>query len=429
MASLASDRHAKVDESIRLRGKRLRSRVYLPAHQPGLADDGLPGDRYVDYHRRRARAGLGMQITGATPVLWSEVWAGGLTLVNIDDRIIPGYRRLAAAVHAEGGLMLAQLAHVGAMETTGDAIVSASWTHSEITQQTSREATPDELAEIAELYRAAALRCRAGDLDGVEVTMAHGMLLASFLSPLMNRRTDCYGGDLDGRTLYPREVLSAVRSAMGPDAIVGIRIPGDELVEGGIGPKDAAVLAERLVRSGEVDYVSVTAGNNTRKLARVDHWPPTPAPLAAFRHLSRAVKKAVQVPVATVGRVTTLALAEDILRSGDADLVGMVRANIADPELLPKSRAGRAASVRPCVGANVCINSLLDHKPLTCMANPDVGRPAGPDRRGLGRWSPGCGGRRRTRRARSRSPAGDWRLGYDCDGARGPARRTGRALV
>jgi dimethylglycine catabolism A len=384
MAYLANDAYAKVDESICLRGKRLRSRVYLAAHQPGLADDGLPGDRYVEYHRRRARAGLGMQITGATPILWSEVWAGGLTLVNVDDRIIPGYRRLAAAVHAEGGLMLAQLAHVGAMETTGEAIISASWTRSEITQQTAREATPDELAAIAELYRVAALRCRAGNLDGVEVTMAHGMLLASFLSPLMNRRTDRYGGDLDGRTLFPREVVGAVRSAMGSDAIVGIRIPGDELVQGGIDPEDAAVLAERLVRSGEVDYVSVTAGNNTRKLARVDHWPPTPAPLAAFRHLSRVVKKAVQVPVATVGRVTTLALAEDILRSGDADLVGMVRANIADPELLPKSRAGQAASVRPCVGANVCINSLLDHKPLTCLANPDVGRPAARIAKGWG---------------------------------------------
>jgi 2,4-dienoyl-CoA reductase-like NADH-dependent reductase (Old Yellow Enzyme family) len=110
MASLASNAYAKVDEPIRVRGKRRRSRVYLPADQPGLADDGLPGDRYVDYHRRRARAGLGMQITEATLVLWSEVWAGGLTLVNIDDRIIPGFRRLAAAVHAEAGLMPAQLA-------------------------------------------------------------------------------------------------------------------------------------------------------------------------------------------------------------------------------------------------------------------------------------------------------------------------------
>ena len=359
-----------------IRGKALRSRVYLPGHQPGLADGGLPGERYIAYHRLRARAGLGMQITGATPVVWSDVWADGLTLVNIDDRIVPGYRRLAAAVHAEGGLMLAQLAHVGAMETSGDAIVSASAGRSEITQRSARQASEAELAEILEAYRAAARRCRDGDLDGVEVTMAHGMLLASFLSPLMNQREDRYGGDRDGRTLFPREILAAMREAMGPKAIIGVRLPGDELVEGGIDAQEAAAIAQRLVRDGEVDYLSVTAGNNTFKLARVDHWPPTPAPFGAFRHLSRAVKGAVDVPVATVGRVTTMALAEEIVAAGDADLVGMVRAHIADPELMPKSRiVGGAATVRPCIGANVCINSLLAHKPLTCLANPDVGRP------------------------------------------------------
>jgi 2,4-dienoyl-CoA reductase-like NADH-dependent reductase (Old Yellow Enzyme family) len=388
----------KVGETVRLRSKLLRSRVYLPAHQPGLAEGGLPGERYVAYHRERARSGLGMQITGATPVIWSDVWADGLTLVNVDDRIVPGYRRLAAAVHAEGGLMLAQLAHVGAMETSGDTILSASWTRSEITQRTARAASPGELAEVTELYRLAALRCRMGELDGVEVTMAHGMLLASFLSPLMNTRTDHYGGDLDGRTLFPREVLHAVRGAVGPEAIVGIRIPGDELVAGGIRAEDAAAIARRLVQTGDVDYVSVTTGNNTYKLARVEHWPPTPAPFGAFRHLSRAVKAAVSVPVATVGRITTLQMAEDILQAGDADLVGMVRAHIADPALLPKSRAGQTASVRPCIGANVCINSLLDHKPLTCMANPDVGRPGRdlPEHWGGGRTAVVIGGWRTT---------------------------------
>ncbi len=372
---VVSSEFPQVARPLALRGKRLRARVYLPAHQPGLADDGLPGTRYIDYHRQRARAGLGMQITGATPVKWSEVWADGLTLVNVDDRIVPGYQALARAVHDEGGLMLAQLAHVGAMETTGDEIVSASWTRSELTHQMSREATAEELAEILELYRAAALRCRAGDLDGIEVTMAHGMLLASFLSPLMNRREDGYGGGLEGRTLYPRQVLAAVREAMGEDAIVGIRIPGDEMVEDGINAAEAGGIAARLVATGIVDYVSVTAGNNTRKLARVDHWPPTPAPFGAFRHLSRAVRQAVDVPVATVGRVTTLELAEEILSAGDADLVGMVRANIADPRLLPKARAQEPRTIRPCIGANVCINALLEHKPLTCMVNPELGRP------------------------------------------------------
>lgn len=358
-----------------LRGKTLRSRIYLPAHQPGLAEDGKPGERYIAYHRARARAGLGMQITGATPVIWSEVWANGLTLVNVDDAIVPGYRALARAVHDEGGLMLAQLAHVGAMETAGDAIVSASWGMSELTQQMSREAGEDELDDIAGRYRDAALRCRAGDLDGVELTMAHGMLLASFLSPAMNRRHDAFGGSLEGRTRFPRHVLAAVREAMGPDRIVGIRLPGDELIPNGIDAEEAARIAARLCATGMVDYVSVTAGNNTQKMARVDHWPPTPAPFGTFRHLSRAVRAAVDVPVATVGRVTTHALAADILAAGDADLVGMVRAHVADPELLPKSRSGAARRVRPCVGANVCINALLDHKSLACMVNPDVGRP------------------------------------------------------
>jgi 2,4-dienoyl-CoA reductase-like NADH-dependent reductase (Old Yellow Enzyme family) len=375
MTATSAASFPKVGSELQLRGKLLRSRVYLPGHQPGLADEGLPGERYIAYHRLRARAGLGMQITGATPVMWSDVWADGLTLVNIDDRIVPGYRRLAAAVHAEGGLMLAQLAHVGAMETSGDAILSASGIRSELTQRTARQASALELSAILEAYHAAAARCREGDLDGVEVTMAHGMLLASFLSPLMNLRDDRYGGDREGRTRFPREVLAATRQAMGPEAIIGIRIPGDELVEGGINAQEAAAIARLLVSTGEVDYVSVTAGNNSFKLARVDHWPPTPAPFGAFRHLSRAVKSAVGVPVATVGRVTTLTLAEEILASGDADLVGMVRAHIADPELVSKYRGGRAAEVRPCIGANVCINSLLDHQPLTCLANPDVGRP------------------------------------------------------
>ncbi|CAM5762927.1 N-methylproline demethylase [Labrys miyagiensis] len=373
------DTHAafpNVSRPLSLRGRRLRARVYLPAHQPGLADGGLPGERYIDYHRQRARAGLGMQITGATPVMWSAVWADGRTLVNVDDRIIPGYRNLARAVHDEGGLMLAQLAHVGAMETAGEAIVSASWEHSELTQRMSREATLEELAEIEALYRAAATRCHEGDLDGVEVTMAHGMLLASFLSPLMNRRTDGLGGDLEGRTLFPRRVLAVVREAMGEDRIIGVRLPGDELVEGGIDAAEATAIARRLVATGMVDYVSITAGNNTRKMARVDHWPPTPAPLGAFRHLSRAVRAGVDVPVATVGRVTTLDLAEEILASGDADLVGMVRAHVADPRLLPKERQGEHRTVRPCVGANVCINALMNHESLACMVNPELGRRA-----------------------------------------------------
>jgi 2,4-dienoyl-CoA reductase-like NADH-dependent reductase (Old Yellow Enzyme family) len=386
------DQYRRIFQSLTLRGKQLRSRIYVPAHQPGLADNGAPGERYIAYHRRRARAGVGMQITGATPIIWSEVWADGKTLVNIDDRIIPGYQKLAAAVHDEGGLILAQLAHVGAMETAGSEIVSASRVHSEVTLRTARAAREEDLAFFLDRYAAAARRCREGQLDGIELTMAHGMLLASFLSPLMNQRSDQYGGNIEGRTLFPRQVLSALRAICGTDMILGVRLSSDELTEGGLRIDEGVRIAARLVATGDVDYVTVIAGNNSRKLARVDHWPPTPAPHGLFRHLARAVKETIGVPVAAVGRITTPDLAEDILRRGDADLVGMVRAHVADPDLLLKAKAGQAATIRPCVGANLCINTLLDHQSLRCFVNPEAGHDPVPAAIGRGRIAVVVGG-------------------------------------
>ena len=120
-----------------------------------------------------------------------------------------------------------------------------------MTQRTARAASTEDLSSILDAYHAAARRCRAGELDGVEVTMAHGMLLASFLSPLMNRRDDRYGGDREGRTRFPREVLAAIRDAMGPEAIIGVRIPGDELVDGGIDAQEAGAISRRLVRQAK----------------------------------------------------------------------------------------------------------------------------------------------------------------------------------
>ncbi|MDA3625198.1 FAD-dependent oxidoreductase [Saccharopolyspora sp. WRP15-2] len=369
---------SRIFEPIDLGSRRLRSRVYVPAHQPGLALGQVPGDRYVGYHRARAHAGVGMQITGATPVSPSPLWGADNVLSNYDDRIIPGYQRLAAAVHDEGGTILAQLAHAGATELSGGDVVAPDWYRSELTGEIARPATSEDLHEIVGQFGAAAARCRTGGLDGVEITMAHGLLLGNFLSPYTNTRSDEFGGDPQGRLRLALLVLAAVREACGPDLIVGVRISGDELVEGGIGPDRAASIAAGLAATGQVDYLSVIAGNNTRRLARVDHWPPTPAPHGLFRHLARAVRAAVDIPVAAVGRITTPELAEDILADGDADLVGMVRAHVADPDLLAKARAGKTETIRPCVGANLCINRLLDHQPVACVANPDIGLEAVP---------------------------------------------------
>ncbi|MFF1830641.1 NAD(P)-binding protein [Paenarthrobacter sp. NPDC058040] len=359
-----------IDEPIVIGPHELRGRIYLPAHQPGLADGGKPGERYIAYHRERARSGVAMQVTGATPIVPSSEWSD-ICLWNIDDSIIPGYRKLAAAVRAEGGRMLAQLAHPGPTETEGPGVIGPSRDLSEVSRQVAVPATEAQLAEIVEQYAAAADRCRRGQLDGVEISMAHGLLLASFISPLTNHRTDRFGGDLEGRLTFPIQVLDAVREAIGTEMILGIRLGVDDLVEGGLRPPEAAQVAKAL--ESRVDYISVMVGNNNRMEARVRHWPPTPAKPGLFRDVARTIKEAVTVPVCAVGRIMTAELANDLVVSGDADMVGMVRAQIADPELLAKTRAGRRADIRPCVGANVCVNELLAARKLTCLVNPDVG--------------------------------------------------------
>jgi len=363
------DQQWRIDEPVQVGPVTLPRRVFLPAHQPGLAEGGKPGERYIAYHRQRARAGAAMQITGATPVVASSQWSH-ICLWNVDESIVPGYRALASAVRSEGGRMLAQLAHPGPTEYAGPDVIGPSRDVSEPTRQVVVPATGVQLSLVVEQYAEAADRCRRGELDGVEISMAHGMLLASFISPLTNHRDDEFGGDPERRLELPRRVLTAVRQAIGPDLVLGLRLGVDDMVEGGLRPADAALVARAL--EPQVDYISVMVGNNNRLEARVQHWPPTPALPGTFRATARVIKEAVTKPVAAVGRVLSLELANDMVAAGDADLVGMVRAQIADGELIAKSRSGRAQDVRPCVGANVCVNGLLADKPLGCMVNADA---------------------------------------------------------
>lgn len=347
----------------------LRNRVYLPAHQPGLAEGGKVSDRYVAYHRARARAGVCMQVTGATPVAPSVEWAD-TCLWNIDDSVVPGYRRLAGAVRAEGSRMVAQLAHPGPTEESGAEVIGPSRDFSEVSRQVVVPATHEQIERVIADYAAAARRCREGELDGVEISAAHGLFVSAFLSPLTNHRDDEFGGDFERRLEVARRILDATRAAIGHDRILGIRLGIDDLTPGGLTPADGARIARAL--ESHVDYISVMVGNNNRFEARVRHWPPTPAEPGLFRGAAHVVTSAVSKPVAAVGRVLTLALADDMIGARDADLVGIVRAQIAEPKLIPLGLAGRQEEARPCVGIQVCNNGLLAKQSLSCAVNADV---------------------------------------------------------
>lgn len=362
---------------IRIGPRTIRNRMLITGHVPGLAEHGAPGPREIAYQRERAFGGAGLQITGATPVHASSLNEEAASHFNVDDRIIPAYRNLADAVHAEGGTILAQLAHYGGAMVSHEAgrpIWAPSPVAADLMRQVPHEMTAAEIDDVVRAFAAAAVRVREGGLDGIEIQGAYGLLLAAFLSPRSNTRSDRYGGSLENRLRFTLEVTEAVREAAGPDLIVGIRIPGDELAEDGLDQsamRDAALMLEA---AGKLDFLNVIAGTNLDRIHRTTHWPPTPAPHGLFVHLAQGIKAAVKLPVFTAGRITDPAHAERILAEGKADMVGMTRAHIADPHVVRKITEGRAADVRRCVGANVCIARVMAGGPVRCLHNPEAGR-------------------------------------------------------
>lgn len=357
----------------------VRNRILVSAHVPGFAEDNKPGEKYIAYHRQYAQSGVGLQITGGTPVHSSGLLGTSAdTLWNLDDSIIPGYQALSSAVHEQGGCILAQLAHSGGtvlINQPGRESWSASAVRSETSGNISQAMTQQQIDEVIAAFAAGARRAREGNMDGVEILGAFGFLPQAFLSPLNNFRSDQYGGNLDNRLRFTLELLSAVRDALGPEPVLGIRIPGDEFEPGGLTLDDMKVVAARLSASGLIDYLNIIAHTNFTHTGRARHWAPSPAKHGLFIPLATAIREQVNIPVFGVGRVTSPVQAERIIAEQQADMVGMTRANICDPELVSKLLRGESERIRPCVGANTCIANRYVGKPINCMHNARVSRP------------------------------------------------------
>ncbi len=355
----------------------LRNRVLVTAHVPGLEERGRLTEDYIAYQRARAEGGAGLQISGSCQVHRTGSVGRGRGIDAGQDAIVEDFARLAQAIHAAGGRFLVQLGHAGATVNDTEAgrpLLAPSPVMSRLVRETPKAMTEEEIDAVVEAHAAAAARVRASGLDGVELLGAFGYLLGAFLSPLSNTRTDAYGGPLDHRLRFARRVIGAVRAALGPDRILGLRLPGDERVAGGLGPDDLTEICRRLTAEGGLDYLNIIAGTNYDRRGRMEHWPPTPAPHGLFVPLAARIKAAVAVPVFTAGRITDPGMAEEILARGEADMVGMTRAQISDPDLVRKLRESREADIRPCVGANLCIARAFEGKPLRCFHNPVAAR-------------------------------------------------------
>jgi 2,4-dienoyl-CoA reductase-like NADH-dependent reductase (Old Yellow Enzyme family) len=285
---------------------------------------------------------------------------------------------LAAAVHAEGARIFCLLSHSGrnsAMGPDGRPPVAPSPLPMDRTRDIPHELEPEEIAEIVRAFAAAARRCRDGGLDGVELSFTHGNLVQEFLSPASNRRTDGYGGSEQNRLRLARETLQACRIAVGSDFPLGIRFSADELIPDGYGLADGIRYARMMVEWGELDFVDVSAGTNSSMWSRSRHYPTIASPAAPLVPMARAIREAVSVPVFCIGKISTPAEAEAIVAAGDADLVGMTRAHIADPAIVRKLLERREDDIRVCIYCNEsCFGRQQRVGDITCVYNPRSGR-------------------------------------------------------
>lgn len=295
-----------------------------------------------------------------------------------DDACIPGYRRVAEACHAEGCVVLSQIFHPGReiMESADGLLAvaySASASPNERFRVMPRELDQPLIDEIVAGYAAAARRLHEAGLDGVEVVASHGYLPAQFLNPRVNRRKDGYNGDLDARLRFLREVLAAVRAATSEDFIVGLRLSADERDPEGLSESESLQAAEAV--QGELDYLHIVAGTSASLGGAIHIVPPMAIEPAYLAREAGTFKARLAIPLFVTGRINQPQEAEAILARGQADVCGMTRALICDPQMPNKAEAGRSDDVRACIACNqACIGHFHRGYPISCIQHPETGR-------------------------------------------------------
>jgi dimethylglycine catabolism A len=367
-------------EPFRIRHVTFRNRFVSTSNAPGYAVGGNIPQRYVDYESEKAKGGVGLvQFGGATAVSVENSFHYGQINGAVDE-VIPQYRRMAAAIHRHGAACTVQLTHGGRRERWDDAQWLPAFAPSGLRELIHRsfpaEMEDHDFRRIRADYAAAVRRARAGDLDGVEISMQAGTLIEQFWSPAMNRRSDGYGGPLANRMRFGLEILEVCREAVGEDFLIGIRMPGDELLEGGLTHEDCIAIARTYAASGLIDFISVVGGTAVDYQASARIWPTMWLPSAPYLMLAAGIKAAAPVAVLHATRITDAATAAHAVKEGLVDMVGMTRAFIADPHHVNKLREGREAEIRPCVGAGYCVDRVLMGKDALCLHNVATGREA-----------------------------------------------------
>jgi len=357
---------------IKISNMELRNRIVMTAMHLGYTPQGEVTDRLVGFYEPRAKGGVGLIIVGGCPI---DEYGGMAGMIDLSqDKFIPGLKRLTEAIRAHGAKIAAQLYQAGRYAFSamigGRKPFSASAVRSRLTGETPRALELREIPAVQDKFAEAAARAKEAGFDAVEILGSAGYLICQFLSPLTNKRDDEYGGPLENRMRFGIEVVQKVRAAVGPDYPILFRIAGNDFMEGGHTNREARIFAAELEKAG-VDLFNVTGGWHETRVPQLTMF----VPRGAFVYLAEGIKSAVSVPVLASNRINDPSIGEEIIRNGEADLVTMARALIADPELPNKAASGKRHLIYHCVACNQgCFDNIFQLKPVSCLVNPRAGR-------------------------------------------------------
>jgi 2,4-dienoyl-CoA reductase-like NADH-dependent reductase (Old Yellow Enzyme family)/thioredoxin reductase len=355
----------------------LKNRIVSTAHQTNHVIDGIPTPDMTAYHVERAKGGAGLLILEAAAVHPSGMLTTH-TIAGYDQHVVPAYLDLTNEVHQYGTKVFQQLFH-GGREVVSSDYRSPAWAPSSIPSlrfgTMPRPMSTEEIKDVIEGFAISAKLAKAGGLDGVEICCSHGYLPAQFWSEHTNHRTDEYGGNFQNRLRFIVELMERVWQEVGEDFTVGIRISADEMTMDGTDVKDSVKIVEYLVDQVRVDFVNVTAGDSSTYAGSTHIVPPSPMKHAYVSPQSFKIRMAGAVPVFVGSRIVDPMEAEQIVATGKADLVGMTRSLIVDPELPNKAESGNHHLIDACLGClQACIGHYHKGLAIGCVQNPSTGK-------------------------------------------------------
>lgn len=355
----------------------LRNRIIVTSHEPAYPEDGMPKGRYRAYTVERAKGGVALTMTAGSAAVSKDSPPVFNNLLAYKDEIVPWIREMTDAVHEQGAAIMIQLTHLGRRTRwdKGDWLpVVAPSHHREAAHRAFPKKIEDwDIERIIKDFADAAERMKAGGMDGVELE-AYGHLIDQFTSPLTNELDGPYGGSLDNRLRFCLDVFKAMRERVGNEFILGVRYTADECLPGGTGKAEGLEISRRLKESGLIDYLNVIRGHIDTDPGLTDVIPIQGMASAPHLDFAGDVRAATKFPTFHAAKIQDVATARHAIAAGKVDMIGMTRAHMTDPHIVRKIMEKREDDIRPCVGANYCLDRIYQGGMAFCIHNAATGR-------------------------------------------------------